>query len=111
MPSQSKVTLKSIYRTHTCSELRAKDVGSEATLSGWIMRKRDHGGVMFVDLRDHYGITQVVFHNEHLEELQKLRVESVITVTGKVLKREDELVNPKLETGEIEVHCEQYTVQ
>lgn len=103
--------LTSKYRSHTCGELRSSDVGSEVTLSGWIMRKRDHGGVLFVDLRDHYGITQVIFNDAHLEELQKVRLESVITVTGKVVAREADLVNPKLETGTVEVHCETYVVQ
>ncbi|MCI5065396.1 aspartate--tRNA ligase [bacterium] len=98
--------MHSVYRTHSCAELRLGEVGAEVTLSGWIMRKRDHGGVLFVDLRDHYGVTQVVFHDTFLEVLQEVRVESVITITGVVRAREDGLRNEKLETGEIEVHCE-----
>ncbi|HEU4704516.1 MAG TPA: OB-fold nucleic acid binding domain-containing protein, partial [Sphingomicrobium sp.] len=93
------------YRTHSCAELRSADVGSTVRLSGWIHRKRDHGGVLFVDLRDHYGLTQVVAAagSEALRLLDSLRVESVITVTGEVVSRGSEAVNPKLATGEIEV--------
>ncbi|MCB0338776.1 MAG: aspartate--tRNA ligase [Bdellovibrionales bacterium] len=98
--------LTSTYRTHLCSELRATDVGSSVTLSGWIARKRDHGGVVFVDLRDNYGVSQVVFAEEHREIIQNTRVESVICVKGKVVSRDDETINPKIETGEVEVHCE-----
>ncbi|RMG40265.1 MAG: aspartate--tRNA ligase [Candidatus Dadabacteria bacterium] len=102
--------LKSKYRTHLCSELRLADQGKQVTLSGWISRKRDHGGVVFVDLRDNYGITQVVFHDELREKIQKLRLEAVISVTGKVLPRGEGLENPKLKTGEIEVHCDSFEV-
>src|SRR3989337_3564914 len=93
------------YRTHSCAELRSADVGSTVRLSGWIHRKRDHGGVLFVDLRDHYGLTQVVAAagSESLALLDSLRVESVVTVTGEVVSRGPEAVNPKLATGEIEV--------
>ena len=78
------------YRTHRCDQLRASDVGSEVRLSGWIHRKRDHGGVLFVDLRDHYGLTQLVCRagSEALVTLDSLRVESVVTVSGKVVDRE-----------------------
>ena len=93
------------YRTHTCADLRASDVGSTVRLSGWIHRKRDHGGVLFVDLRDHYGLTQIVAAagSEALKMLDGLRVESVVTITGEVVAREGGAVNPKLATGEIEV--------
>lgn len=104
-------SITSVYRTHSCSELRLSDIDSEATLSGWIMRKRDHGGVVFVDLRDHYGVTQVVFHDDLKEKIQKTRIESVITVRGKILRREDELINPKIETGEIELHADELEIQ
>ena len=78
------------YRSHTCEQLRAADVGSTARLSGWIHRKRDHGGVLFVDLRDHYGLTQLVARagSEALATLDSLRPESVVTITGSVVDRE-----------------------
>ena len=79
------------YRTHTCGALRTEDAGSEARLSGWVFRKRDHGGVLFIDLRDHYGLTQVVVHPDRafFEEAQRWRSESGISVTGRVEKRSD----------------------
>jgi len=101
------------YRTHHCAALRASDVGSTVRLSGWIHRKRDHGGVLFVDLRDHYGLTQIVgcAGSEPLSVLEHLRAESVVTVTGKVVARGDEATNPNLATGEIEVVADEVTVQ
>jgi len=102
--------LKSTYRTHTCNELRSSDVGNEVRLAGWILRKRDHGGVVFVDLRDNYGVTQVVLHGALGEQIQEIRVESVIAVKGEVLSREKELINPKLETGEIEVGAKELEI-
>jgi aspartyl-tRNA synthetase len=101
------------YRTHTCAHLRASDVGSTVRLSGWIHRKRDHGGVLFVDLRDHYGLTQVVAAagSEALKLLDSLRVESVVTITGVVVAREGGAVNPKLATGDIEVQAREVEVQ
>jgi aspartyl-tRNA synthetase len=101
------------YRTHSCAELRSADVGKTVRLSGWIHRKRDHGGVLFIDLRDHYGITQVVADQDNPVQklLDSLRVESVITVTGEVVARSAEAVNPKLPTGEIEVVARQVEVQ
>src|SRR5687767_2085985 len=101
------------YRTHSCAELRSADVGSTVRLSGWIHRKRDHGGVLFVDLRDHYGLTQIVTRagSEALKTLDALRVESVVTITGEVVDREGGAVNPKLATGEIEVVAKEVAVQ
>ncbi len=101
------------YRTHTCAQLRASDVGSTVRISGWIHRKRDHGGVLFVDLRDHYGLTQVVCAegSDALKTLEGLRVESVVTVTGEVVMREGGAVNAKLETGDIEVVAKQVEIQ
>jgi len=101
------------YRTHNCAELRAADVGSTVRLSGWIHRKRDHGGVLFVDLRDHYGLTQVVAAagSESLKQLDSLRVESVVTITGEVVSRGADAINPKLATGEIEVVAREVAVQ
>ena len=93
------------YRTHTCAQLRASDVGETVRLSGWIHRKRDHGGVLFVDLRDHYGLTQLVARagSDALKMLDSLRVELVVTIDGEVVAREGGAVNPKLATGDIEV--------
>ncbi len=101
------------YRTHTCAELRATDVGRTVRLSGWVHRKRDHGGLLFLDLRDHFGLTQVVLHagSPHLATAEALRLESVITVTGRVVARAPSAVNPKLATGEIEVEADDLTVQ
>ncbi len=101
------------YRTHTCAQLRASDVGSAARLSGWIHRKRDHGGVLFVDLRDHYGLTQIVCKagSEALALLDSLRVESVVTITGDVVGREGGAVNARLATGDIEVIAREVEVQ
>jgi aspartyl-tRNA synthetase len=101
------------YRSHTCEALRASDVGSTVRLSGWIHRKRDHGGVLFIDLRDHYGLTQIVARagSEALKLLDSLRVESVVTITGKVVEREGGAVNKKLATGDIEVIADTVEVQ
>ena len=96
------------YRTHTCDALRKTDVGSEVRISGWIHSVRDHGGVIFIDLRDHYGKTQVVIDPKmsFYQELERWRVETVVCFTGKVVARAPETVNPKLATGEIEVLAE-----
>ncbi|HET9354857.1 MAG TPA: aspartate--tRNA ligase [Sphingomicrobium sp.] len=101
------------YRTHTCAQLRASDTGSTVRLSGWIHRKRDHGGVLFVDLRDHFGLTQIVAAagSEALTTLDSLRVESVVTITGDVVMREGGAVNAKLATGDIEVIAREIEVQ
>ncbi|KHK91922.1 aspartate--tRNA ligase [Novosphingobium malaysiense] len=100
------------YRSHTCGALKAADVGQTVRLSGWVHRKRDHGGVLFVDLRDHYGITQVVTDADSpaLELLDSLRLESVVTIEGSVKARTPETVNPNLPTGEIEVYARSATV-
>jgi aspartyl-tRNA synthetase len=101
------------YRTHNCSALRQTHVGETVRLSGWIHRTRDHGGVLFVDLRDHYGITQIVADTDNpcFAQLDSLRSESVVTVTGEVLARSAETVNANLPTGEIEVVAREVTVQ
>src|SRR5688572_8246669 len=95
------------YRTHTCGALRRQHVGESVRLSGWVHRKRDHGQLLFIDLRDHYGLTQVVADvaSPVFAALEGLRVESVITVTGKVVARTAETVNARLPTGEIEVQA------
>src|SRR6476620_7346206 len=101
------------YRTHTCGALRAADAGHPARLSGWVHAKRDHGGLLFIDLRDHYGITQCVFASGSaaFEAVDKVRPESVITVTGSVVLREAGTVNPKLPTGEVELRVAELAVQ
>ena len=101
------------YRTHHCGALRADHIGATVKLSGWIHRKRDHGGVLFIDLRDHYGLTQIVVNADSafLETLERLRVESVITVTGPVLARPSETVNDRMPTGAIEVAVQDIVVQ
>lgn len=96
-----------MLRTHTCGELRKKDVNQEITLAGWVHHRRDHGGVIFIDLRDRYGLTQIKFDPEinknAWEKADKLRNEWVIQVSGKVVARPEEMLNKKLETGEIEI--------
>jgi aspartyl-tRNA synthetase len=93
------------YRTHTCGALRASDIGREVRLAGWVHRVRDHGGVLFIDLRDHYGLTQVVADPDSpaFKTVERLRAESVIRVDGKVRHRPEGTVNPDLPTGEVEV--------
>ena len=93
------------YRSHNCSELTDKDSGTLVSISGWLHRKRDHGNLLFIDLRDHYGLTQCVIENKSkfFSILEKLRPESVLTITGKVIKREKGTENIELPTGKIEV--------
>lgn len=102
--------LKSKYRTHTCGELRLNSVNAEVKLSGWIHKKRNHGGIAFIDLRDNYGVTQVVFPANLAEQIDKVRLESVISVLGKVVPREANLINTKLVTGEIEIQACEFEV-
>jgi aspartyl-tRNA synthetase len=101
------------YRTHTCAALRATDAGKTVRISGWVHRKRDHGGVLFVDLRDHYGLTQCVVAagSPLLPTLEETRPESVVTITGEVVLREPGTVNAKLPTGEIEIRVRDVTIQ
>ena len=96
------------YRTHNCNQLTFDQLNQTVSLAGWVDTIRDHGGVIFVDLRDEYGVTQVVFHDDAL--LKGVRKESVISVTGKVVKRDPETVNKKIATGELEVHVTEVTV-
>jgi len=100
------------YRTHTCGELRAGDVGTPARLSGWVHRKRDHGNLLFVDLRDNYGLTQCVIAagSAHFKTVESLRLETVVTVSGQVVARAPSAINPKLATGEIEIAVDEITV-
>ena len=98
------------YRTHTCGALRIEHVGSTARLSGWVHRKRDHGQLLFIDLRDHYGIAQCVIDvsSPIFGAIEAARLESVITVTGMVVARSPETVNPLLPTGEVELQVREY---
>jgi aspartyl-tRNA synthetase len=101
------------YRTHNCSALRKSDVGQIARISGWVHRKRDHGGLLFIDLRDHHGLTQVVCDQDSaaFSVLDGVRAESVITVTGKVVARSEGTVNANLPTGDVELWAAEVTVQ
>jgi aspartyl-tRNA synthetase len=101
------------YRTHTCGELRPKDTGKPARLSGWVHRKRDHGNLLFVDLRDHYGLTQCVVDTSSpiFKDMEALKLETVVTVTGEVVDRSPETVNPRLPTGAVELRVRELKVQ
>src|SRR5690606_12399347 len=98
------------YRTHNCGALRASDAGKEVRISGWIHRKRDHGGLLFIDLRDHFGITQCVINldSDLFTDIEKFRLENVISVTGEVLKRTSDTVNKNMLTGEIELKIKSF---
>jgi aspartyl-tRNA synthetase len=101
------------YRSHTCGELRAAHVGTPARLSGWVHRKRDHGHLLFIDLRDHYGLTQCVLDTTTpgFEAAAALRLETVVTMTGTVVARGADAVNPRLPTGEVELSVSEMAVQ
>ena len=105
--------MSSVYRTHTCGQLRPEHVGQQARLSGWVQRKRDHGNLLFIDLRDHYGVTQVVVDvsSPVFKIAESVRAESVITVSGKVVAREAATVNPRLATGQVELDAAEMVVQ
>ena len=103
------LSLKSKYRTHTCGELNKENVGQAVVLSGWVHRKRDHGALLFIDLRDNYGITQCVFDGGN-DELEKIHPESVIKITGTVVARDASSINDKIPTGAIEVKAESWEV-
>jgi aspartyl-tRNA synthetase len=100
------------YRTHTCNELRPEHIGLPARLSGWIHSRRDHGGVLFIDLRDHYGLTQVVVHpdRDFQRKLAHLPKETVVRFDGKVARRSSDTVNPRLPTGEVELTADDFEV-
>ena len=100
------------YRTHTCGELRPSHVGETARISGWVHRKRDHGNLVFVDLRDHHGLTQCVIDaaSPVFPQAGTLRPETVITVTGEVVPRAPDAVNPRLATGAVELAVRELTV-
>ncbi len=101
------------YRTHTCNQLRKENAGQTVRLSGWMFRLRDHGGILFVDLRDHFGITQIVVHpsRSFFAQVEKAHLESVITVTGEVKLRDPETINPDLPTGEIEIEANELVME
>ena len=100
------------YRTHTCNELSKKEVGSDIKISGWINKKRDHGNLLFIDLRDNYGITQCIINqeNKNFKEIEKLQLETVIKIEGKVLERTEETINKDIQTGEIEVSINNFEI-
>src|SRR5574339_1240277 len=99
-----------MYKTHSCGELRATHANQRVTIAGWVHRRRDHGGVIFLDLRDRYGLIQVTVNpnasKETLEHVANVRMEWVLQVTGIVQKRPEGMTNPKMATGEIEVVAE-----
>ena len=103
------------YRSHNCSELSKNNVGQTVKLSGWVHSKRDHGSLIFIDLRDHFGITQCVIDQKNpdlnLDVIASIKLESVITISGEVLARALEAVNPNIQTGEIEVRVGQLLVE
>ena len=97
-----------IYRTHSCNDIREKDIGSVARVAGWVENIRDHGGVIFLDVRDQYGVVQVVIHDEAM--LDQVNRECVVTACGPVVKRDEDTINPKIETGTVEIRATELTV-
>ena len=100
------------YRTHKCGELRKEHVGNDIVLSGWINKKRDHGNLLFIDLRDNYGITQCIIdkENSNFIKLEKIQLETVVKIEGKVVNRSDETINKEIQTGDIEVGIQNFKV-
>ena len=100
------------YRSHNCDELRKKDIGKKVLLSGWINKKRDHGNLLFIDLRDNYGITQCIIdkENSNFLTLEKMQLETVIKVEGEVISRSNETINKEINTGEVEVIIKSFSV-
>ena len=100
------------YRSHNCNQLRKGDIGKKINLSGWINKKRDHGNILFVDLRDNYGITQCIIDkdNKNFNELEKIQLESVVQINGEVVDRSKDTINKDIETGEIEIKIESFKV-
>ena len=105
-------TVPELIRTHTCGALRATDMGTEATLMGWVHRVRDLGSLIFVDIRDRYGVTQVVARDDEtlLAAAKRLRPEFVVAVSGTIERRTEDTLNPKIATGEVEVAVRQIDV-
>ena len=100
------------YRSHNCSELRKTDIAKEVYLSGWINKKRDHGNLLFIDLRDNYGVTQCIIDkdNSNFKELEKIQLETVVKITGKVISRSKDTINEDIKTGEVEVAIESFKI-
>ena len=100
------------YRTHNCSELNKDNSGEEIALSGWINKKRDHGNLLFIDLRDNYGMTQCIIDksNENFKLLEKIQLESVIKIKGRVVERSVDTINSDLQTGEVEVDIASFEI-
>ena len=100
------------YRTHNCNELRKKDVGNKVTLSGWINKKRDHGNLLFLDLRDNYGITQCIIdkENSNFKILEKTQLETVIKIKGNVVDRSKDTINEDIDTGEVEIVINEFEI-
>jgi aspartyl-tRNA synthetase len=100
------------YRSHNCNELRKEDLNKDISISGWINKKRDHGNLLFIDLRDNYGITQCIIdkENKNFSDLEKTQLETVIKVSGKVISRSNETINKEIETGEIEVVINEFEI-
>ena len=100
------------FRSHYCNALRKKDVGNQISLSGWINKKRDHGNLLFIDLRDNYGITQCIIdkENQNFSVIEKIQLETVVRIEGEVVNRSLETINKDIETGEIEVKINKFTV-
>ena len=100
------------YRSHKCNELRHKDVGNKVLLAGWINKKRDHGNLLFIDLRDNYGVTQCIIdkENKNFSILEKIQLETVIRIEGNVIDRSNDTINKDLDTGEIEVVIESFDI-
>ena len=99
---------ENLYRTHNCGELNESNIGQDVRVAGWVENIRDHGGVMFLDIRDQYGVVQVVVHDDEL--LKNINKECTVTVSGKVVKRDEDTINPKIATGMVEVHTDSITV-
>ncbi len=100
--------MENIYRTVNCGQLREENIGQDVRVAGWVENIRDHGGVMFLDIRDEYGVLQVVVHDDNL--LKDINRECTVTLSGKVVKRDEETINPKIATGYVEVHTEDIKV-
>ena len=100
------------YRSHKCDELTKNDVGKNVSLAGWVNKKRDHGNLLFIDLRDNYGITQCIIdkENTHFTQAEKIQLETVVKIDGKVLDRSSDTINKEIKTGEIEIAIETFIV-
>ena len=100
------------YRSHKCDELTKNDVGKNVSLAGWVNKKRDHGNLLFIDLRDNYGITQCIIdkENTNFTQAEKIQLETVVKIDGKVLDRSSDTINKEIKTGEIEILIKNFTI-